>query len=241
MVIVYLPGRVLAKHLGDRVRDVSPRQAAAALQDLDALRALADPVRRRLYDFVSAAGRPVGRDDAALHAGIGRTLAAYHLDRLAASGLLEVSYGRPSGRGGPGAGRPAKLYRRADREFVLRTPPRDYLLLAEILLRADEEGSAAVRAAVERSARDVGAEIGRSGDPSAIEEILRERGYEPFTDEDGTLRFRNCPFHSLAETHRFAVCSLNLALVEGILDGAGADGRHAALEPDRAGCCVAVR
>ena len=219
---------------------MTPLQAAAALQDLEALSALADPARRRLYDFVCGEGRPVGREEAALQAGIGRTLAAYHLDRLAASGLLEVSYGRLSGRSGPGAGRPAKLYRRSEREFVLRTPPRDYFLLAQILVRVDEEGGGAVRAAVERSAREVGEEIGRSGDRAAIEELLRERGYEPFVDDEGVLRFRNCPFHALAATHRDAVCSLNLALVEGILDGAGAR-RHAALEPDRAGCCVAVR
>jgi predicted ArsR family transcriptional regulator len=218
---------------------MSPPEAAA-LQDLEALSALADPARRRLYDFVCAGERPIGRDEAALHAGIGRTLAAYHLDRLAASGLLDVSYGRPWGRRGPGAGRPAKLYRRAKREFVLRAPPRDYVLLAEILLRADEQGSKAVRAAVERTARDVGVELGRESDRATIAEILRERGYEPFTDEDGTLRFRNCPFHALAETHRQAVCTLNLALVEGILDGTGAPG-EAALEPDRGGCCVAVR
>jgi predicted ArsR family transcriptional regulator len=220
---------------------VSSLQAAQALQDLEALSALADPARRRLYAFVCAAGRPISRDDAALDARIGRTLAAYHLDRLAASGLLEVSYGRPSGRRGPGAGRPAKLYRRAEREFVVRTPPRDYVLLAEILLRADEEGSDAVRAAVERSARKVGAELARSGGGAALEELLAERGYEPFTDDEGTLRFRNCPFHAVVGSHREAVCSLNLALVEGILEGARAGGRRAALEPDRAGCCVAVR
>jgi len=220
---------------------VSGRQTAAGLQDLDALRALTDPARRRLYELVCDAGRPVGRDEAAVEAGIGRTLAAYHLDRLAADGLLEVSYGRRSGRSGPGAGRPAKLYRRSERVFAVGAPPGDYLLLAEILLRADDEGGPAVRRAVERSARAVGEEIGRSGDRAAIEAILRERGYEPFTDEDGTLRFRNCPFHSLADEHRSAVCSLNLALVEGILAGAGAAGLRASLEPDRAGCCVAVR
>jgi len=202
---------------------VSGRQAATGLHDLDALRALTDPARRRLYELVCAAGRPVGRDEAAAGAGIGRTLAAYHLDRLAADGLLEVSYGRRSGRAGPGAGRPAKLYQRAEREFAVGAPPRDYLLLAEILVRADEDGSPAVRRAVERSARALGAELGRSGDRAAIAEILRERGYEPFTDEDGTLRFRNCPFHTLADAHRNAVCSLNLALVEGILAGAGAE------------------
>jgi predicted ArsR family transcriptional regulator len=217
------------------------QRAAAGLQDLEALKALADPARRRLYDFVCAAEDPVGRDEAAAHAGIGRTLAAYHLDRLADVGLLEVSYGRPAGRGGPGAGRPAKLYHRAEREFALGAPPRDYVLLAEILVRAEEQGGAAVREAVEHSARAMGREIGRSGNRAAIEEILRERGYEPFTDEDGTLRFRNCPFDRLAEQHRDAVCSLNLALVEGILAGARARRRRAALEPGRAGCCVAVR
>ena len=217
-----------------------PRQTAPGLGDLGVLRALADPVRRRLYEFVAAARGRVGRDEAAVHAGIGRTLAAYHLDRLAADGLLDVTYGRPAGRRGPGAGRPAKLYRRSEREFALGTPPRDYLLLAEILVRADEEGGA-VHAAVERSARALGEEIGRSGDRAAIEELLRERGYEPYVDEDGVLRFGNCPFHRLAATHRDAVCSLNLSLVEGILAGAGARRRHAALEPDRAGCCVAVR
>ena len=220
---------------------MSPRHAAPGLRDLAALRALADPIRRRLYEFVAAAGGRVGRDEAAAHAEIGRTLAAYHLDRLAAEGLLDVSYGRPSGRSGPGAGRPAKLYRRSEREYELSAPPRDYLLLAEILVRADEDGGGAVRAAVERSARQLGEEIGRSGDRAAIEEVLRERGYEPFVDDDGVLRFGNCPFHTLATTHRDAVCSLNLALVQGILDGAGARRQQAALEPDRAGCCVAVR
>jgi predicted ArsR family transcriptional regulator len=212
---------------------------APALQDLEALSALADPARRALYDLVCAAGRPVGREEAAAASGIGRSLVAYHLDRLARSGLLEVSYGRPHGRGGPGAGRPAKLYRRAEREFVLRTPPRDYGLLAEIFLRADE-ADAAARSAVERAARVVGEELGHAVAPATVEDVLRLRGYEPFED-DGTLRFGNCPFHSLAETHRSAVCSLNLALVEGILAGTGTRNRTASLEPDRAACCVALR
>jgi predicted ArsR family transcriptional regulator len=76
---------------------------------LDALGALSDPTRRGAYDYVSAQGRPVGRDEAAGALGIGRTLAAYHLDRLAEAGLLSVAYARRSGRSGPGAGRPAKM------------------------------------------------------------------------------------------------------------------------------------
>jgi predicted ArsR family transcriptional regulator len=212
---------------------------APALDDLEPLVALGDPARRRLYEYVSRVGRTVGRDEAAAAAGMGRSLAAYHLDRLAADGLLEVSYERPEGRGGPGAGRPPKLYRRAGREFALHAPPRDYALLAEIFLRAGE-GDGAARAAVERAARELGTELGRTAREAGLEEALRVRGYEPY-DDGGTIRFHNCPFHALAVEHRGSVCSLNLALVEGLVAGAGGGGGvRASLEPDRAGCCVAV-
>jgi predicted ArsR family transcriptional regulator len=211
---------------------------AAHIDDLDALNALADPVRRKLYEHIVGAGRPVGRDEAAAAAGISRSLAAYHLDKLGDAGLLETAYARPPGRRGPGAGRPAKLYRRSEREFVLHTPPRDYALLAEIFLRAEEDDTAA-RTAVERSALEVGKELGRTTTAAEVEDVLRRRGYEPF-DDDGTIRFRNCPFHALAEQHRDSVCAVNLALVQGILAGAGSSATRASLEPDRAGCCVAI-
>src|SRR6476661_2344927 len=73
---------------------------------------LAEPVRRALYEHVADRDAPVDRDEAAAATGIGRPLAAFHLDRLVAAGLLEVEYRRRSGRTGPGAGRPAKFYRR---------------------------------------------------------------------------------------------------------------------------------
>ena len=67
---------------------------AAGLADLAALSALADPTRRRLYGLVVEAGRPLGRDEAVAAVGISRSLAAYHLDKLAEQGLLEVEYAR---------------------------------------------------------------------------------------------------------------------------------------------------
>ena len=127
--------------------------------------------------------------------------------------------------------------RRASREFTLNAPSRDYGLLAEILLRADEDDPAA-RGAIERTARALGTELGQQAGDLDTVEILRQRGYEPFDDE-GTIRFRNCPFDALVQRHRTPVCALNLALVQGIIAGAGSSDR-AALEPDRAVCCVAV-
>ncbi|MDQ3641298.1 MAG: helix-turn-helix domain-containing protein, partial [Actinomycetota bacterium] len=80
--------------------------------DLAALAALGDPLRRRLYRFVGGQDHPVGRDEAAAGVGISRSTAAFHLDRLVDDGLLDAEFRRLTGRRGPGAGRPAKLYRR---------------------------------------------------------------------------------------------------------------------------------
>jgi predicted ArsR family transcriptional regulator len=91
--------------------------------DLASLSSLDDPVRSRLYRYVSGCAGPVGRDEAAAAAGVGRALAVYHLDKLVEAGLLTASYQRPAGRGGPGAGRPAKLYARSGREFTVGFAP----------------------------------------------------------------------------------------------------------------------
>ena len=72
--------------------------------------ALADPKRRALYDAITEHGDWVSREEAADLLGLERGTAAHHLDRLADDGLLEVDYQRRTGRQGPGAGRPAKLY-----------------------------------------------------------------------------------------------------------------------------------
>src|SRR5512142_658990 len=104
--------------------------------DLADLAPLADPVRRRLYLHVAGQSESVSRDEAAEATGIGRPLAAHHLDRLAAAGLLEVEYRRRSGRTGPGAGRPAKLYRAARREVRAQLPQRRYEVAAELFASA---------------------------------------------------------------------------------------------------------
>jgi predicted ArsR family transcriptional regulator len=211
----------------------------SGLSDLAALSALEDPTRRQLYAAVAAAGRPVGRDEAAAAVGISRSLAAYHLDKLAGHGLLEVGYARLGERSGAGGGRPAKLYRRAAREFVLRAPPRDYRLLAELLVRAaasDENG--VVQAALERAAAELGESLGATGD--SLEQILRERGYEPADVGPDCIRLRNCPFASVAADCPRVVCAMNLALIRGMLSSLGADPKLATLAPREDSCCVEI-
>src|SRR5512146_2470436 len=107
--------------------------------DTSGIAALADPVRRRLYEFVSTQPSAVSRDQAAAAVGVARHQAKFHLDKLEAEGLLETEYARLGGRSGPGAGRPSKLYRRADREIAVSLPPRDYLLAGQLMADAIAE------------------------------------------------------------------------------------------------------
>jgi predicted ArsR family transcriptional regulator len=213
---------------------------------LRALSSLDDPVRGRLYEFVSEHAEPVGRDEAAAAAGIGRPLAAYHLDRLVE---LAASYQRPEGRGGPGAGRPPKLYARSGREFAVTVPPREYELAARLLARAVEsDHGGASRAALYDAARQLGAELGRDsraagasgGERSAVQGVLARHGFEPWQDEGGAVRLRNCPFHQLAAEHPGLVCGMNLALIEGVVAGLGADDMVPALDPGPGRCCVVI-
>jgi predicted ArsR family transcriptional regulator len=212
---------------------------------LPALSALDEPLRARLYGLVCDAARPVRRDEMADAAGIGLSLAAYHLDELARKELLAVSFARPSGRGGPGAGRPAKLYQRADRELIACVPPRDYELLAAVLVRSC--ASPEIAAAVDVAARDLGRSIGSEwGDgaedvTNAVVGALQDRGYEPCETGAGTVRLRNCPFRRVAVENPDIVCRVNLSLVAGLLEGLGHERARVRLDPAPPGCCVSVQ
>src|SRR5215472_4107560 len=93
-----------------------------AADDLKAVALLADPVRQRLYLYLRERREPVGREEAAEHTGVKPRLAAFHLDKMTDAGLLEAEYRRLSGRAGPGAGRPAKLYSVSSRSFSVVIP-----------------------------------------------------------------------------------------------------------------------
>jgi predicted ArsR family transcriptional regulator len=225
-------------------------------RDAEALGALEDDLRRELYLHVRRAGRPVTREEAADATGISRKLAAFHLDKLVDRGLLTFTYARPSGRGGRGAGRPAKRYEPSDRQFDVSIPERRYDLLGTVLLRAlrskDLAGPGTDTAL--RAARETGIELGRSerrrrgiarpGPERAIKvatDVLEERGYEPYRGEGGCVRLRNCPFHALAEQDRDLVCHMNEQLVDGVVRGLGNDTVRVDLDPVPGECCVRLQ
>lgn len=208
---------------------------------------LSDDTRRALYEYVVGRPEPVSREEAATALGLRPHKANFHLDRLVDEGLLEVEYRRLTGRTGPGAGRPSKLYRRADREFALSLPPRRYDLVGDILAASVTRAGAGepLADALRESARDEGLATGRAAAPedgAGIEDLtttLAGQGYEP-SEADGVVELLNCPFDALADKHRALVCGLNVSYVQGVADGLGCVGAQARLEPREGRCCVRV-
>jgi len=210
----------------------------------EAIAALVDPQRRDLYRLASE--RAVSRDDAAEALGIPRSTAALNLDRLVDAGLLTVSHVRRTGRSGPGAGRPAKLYRATAAELAATIPERHYELVGDLLAaaveQADETGIP-VRDALATEAFATGAAIGARAE--RLEEALAACGYAPRHPAPGgaapaDLVLENCPFHVLASRHTALICGANLELVRGLVAGTD-DERTPVLAPADGRCCVEIR
>jgi predicted ArsR family transcriptional regulator len=217
--------------------------------------ALADPVRHQLYLFVCSQAGPVSRDQAADAVGIARHQAKFHLDRLAAEGLLECDYARLSGRSGPGAGRTSKLYHRARRDITVSLPHREYELAGRLMADAIARSAATGVPAVE-ALHDIARDYGRAiGDTAVIDgrqppadaqsaldlagAVLTEHGYEP-RHAGGELRLANCPFHGLAQQQTELACAMNHALISGVADALRPHSPHTRLDPRPEQCCVVL-
>jgi predicted ArsR family transcriptional regulator len=216
--------------------------------------AIADRLRAELYRFVRHSPQPVTRDEAAGSAGISRSLAAFHLDKLVAVGLLRARYDA-AGRTAA-VGRSPKVYEPSGQEIRVQLPERRYELMATILLEAvagDGDGSVDGAGRALTVARAHGRDAGTAGRPPtpaqrvgverglrAAEDVLARHGYEPALADRTTLVLRNCPFHQLTRTHRDLTCRLNHAFCSGILDGLGATALDARLVPSAPRCCVEV-
>ena len=122
------------------------------------LSALAEPARRALYRYVAAQPGPVSRDQAGEGVGVPRHTAKFHLDKLVEEGLLTTEFRRLTGRSGPGAGRPTKLYRPSSDEVAVSVPERHYDLALLV------GGWRLCRGAAARDQRERGREGEREGE-----------------------------------------------------------------------------
>jgi predicted ArsR family transcriptional regulator len=217
--------------------------------------ALDQPLRRQLYRLL-AAGDWLTRDEAAAALGVPRSVAAFHLDKLAEADVVEVRFERTTGRRGPGAGRPSKLYRLAADELSASIPERHYDLAGSLLAAAIDESTrtgAPVAECLRLAARAAGTQIGREATDAivgarrtaerrqAVLDVLARHGYEPQVGRHKEIVLANCPFHRLADQYRDLVCGMNLDFLAGLLEGTGHTERLTArLEPTPGYCCVRI-
>lgn len=207
-------------------------------------------MRRKVYFSVPPAPAFADRDRIATALGIRRNLAAFHLDKLAEGGLLDVSYRRLSGKTGRGAGRPRKLYTKSTREVSVNLPQRNYPLVAALLATAIEAAGRRSREKLESAAYEAGKQLGsstatgkrptRTGSRAAVMDTLVDYGYEPFV-EGKSIYMRNCPFHGLKRDHRELVCDANTSLMKGLTESIATAGLRAEYQPADDRCCVVLR
>lgn len=217
---------------------------------------LADDLRRKIYEFVRDAGRPVTRDEVAQASGISWRLAAFHLEKLLERALLKSHYARPAGRAGPGAGRSAKYYELSGGQIDISIPERRYDLAGQLLVEAiqTEAPGELARETALRVAAQRGGELGeetrrqrrlrRPGPERTLavaEEVLEEYGYEPYRDDRRVVALRNCPFRDLARLAPDLVCEMNRSFLEGLVRGMGNDSVEAVLTRKPGDCCVTLR
>jgi predicted ArsR family transcriptional regulator len=215
-----------------------------------AVAALDDDLRHGMYVFIRAARRPVTRDEAAAHVGISRKLAAFHLDKLVAAGVLRARY--ESGR--RTVGRAPKVYEPTDEDIAVTIPRRQHDVLADILLDAvltETSGETAPEATLRvaaargeelgRAEREQGPVRGRLGAERALtvtQTLLARHGFEPARETPTCVRLRNCPFHPMAARAPELVCGVNQRFVSGVLTGLRASTIEATLAPRPGECCV---
>jgi predicted ArsR family transcriptional regulator len=221
---------------------------------IKAVAALDDGLRHGMYEFIRTARQPVTRELAAEAVGISRKLAAFHLDKLVAAGLLR-SHSEPVG-GLRKVGRNPKVYEPTHADIRISIPERRHDVLAGVLIEAilNEGGDETARQSAMRAARERGQRVaatereqlrpGRLGAERALtlsEGLLKRHGYQPERVSPTRVCLRNCPFHPLAEQAPDLVCGLNHAFLTGFLTGLDARAVEAVLEPRAGECCVELR
>jgi len=118
---------------------------------MDALEGVGSPELRATLLWARSRSSPVTADELATAHGLHRNVARSRLERLVGAGLLRTTYERRSGRRGPGAGRPAKLYAVSPQLEAIEFPRRHYESLVALLLDAQPSDRLA----------EIGAEFGR--------------------------------------------------------------------------------
>lgn len=131
-----------------------------------------------------------------------------HLEKLRREGVVEEWFERA------GPGRPKKFFRLTDEGRELLPRRYDAVLNALVAELIDEGGEPALRRALARIARTLGAPMlpepgSRRADLRNLSTALQELGFEPTVSEHGgqcTITSHNCPILRTAKAHGELVC-----------------------------------
>jgi len=162
---------------------------------------------------------------------------------------------RSNTNGRPAGAAPAPAARPGPAEFSASIPERRYDLAGLVLTQAvataiatDTPAAQALEEAAGEAGRAIGeaarAQADRTGEEAgslgAALETLDAYGFSPRAEGRGYV-LGNCPFHALSAQMPEVVCRMNLALIAGALDAAGARSASAHLDPAEGRCCVTLQ
>jgi predicted ArsR family transcriptional regulator len=226
---------------------------------VERLDAIGDGDLRDALLYVRGSAAPVTADEAAGALHVHRSVARGRLERLVRAGVLETSFARRSGRSGPGAGRPAKLYSAAPEAQALEFPPRHLPALVGRLL--DEVPADGREAALRAAGEDFGRQLARAADlrPRArvkdgLERVcaaVRSLGFQATLDrvdaDTAVINTPTCPLRPLVMEHPEAALidrGMWAGLVERGIRGARAESveceTHTCLDGEES-CAVIIR
>ena len=182
-------------------------------------RALGDPTRHRIFEYLADASTPVGVAELTELLGLNHNAIRQHLAKLVDARLVIESTAAPVGRGRP------RLEYSIDPSAESRwgvTGPYERLsmMLAEIVRSGDTPVEVG-----RRTARRDRITAAGSGDPvDVIVHQMSRQGFEPTVRRQGDvvqLTLHECPFVSAVATSPDTVCELHLGLAQGAAEAIG--------------------
>ena len=213
----------------------------------DPLDAVGDAAVRATLLFVRAQPSPQSADEVGAAFSVHRTVARSRLERLLRAGLLVAAYERRTGRSGPGAGRPTKVYAPAPELQAIEFPRRYYdELVGTLIETVDASGDGATlgrvggafsaslvdhagirpHARLEAAVAEVCAALGRLGFQAAVESC---------DGDEAVVRTPTCPLRPLVQASERAV-EIDRGLWAGLLGAALRGGATATVECETHGC-----
>ena len=203
-------------------------------------RALGDPTRHRIFQFIAAESEAVDVARLTSHFALNHNAIRQHLAKLVETGLIEED---KAVRTSPG--RPRLVYRMAPSTDSKWGAVGPYERLSTLLVEIIRTG---------KTAREVGREFGRrlrTPDTSSVSTVtslaatMQRQGFDPVLTAGKTsadIVLRTCPFAATALADRSTVCALHLGLAEGLAEGTDVQvERLVARDPRTAQCRLRVR